>query len=253
MRIVSTLIIGALFAILPFRILLQTEAAGCTQPEYTCLRSCAGLPTLDQYEACSTSCNAQYQAAMAQYNQCVQGPSEPKSPLPSLPPPHPSSSSSSRFKPTQTPTLKTKLYKFGDLKVGDRVSTGKGERATISVDSRGSRVELEPNSAFMFVKPNEYKTLKGKFAFFFEKLSQRANTPYWVRSTTATVAVRGTEFVTSVTRTKTIVQVLDGLVSVSNLQGAKSVDVSAGYQTTVTKTKLQTPKPFTERQLIIPQ
>ena len=105
----------------------------------------------------------------------------------------------------------------------------------------------------MFVKPDDYQTLKGKFAFFFKKLLQRANTPYRVRSTTATVAVRGTEFLTSVTKTKTIVQVLDGLVSVSNLRGTKSVDVSAGYQTTVTKTKLQPPKPFTEQQLIIPQ
>lgn len=69
----------------------------------------------------------------------------------------------------------------------------------------------------------------------------------------AICAVRGTEFLTSVTKTKTVVQVLDGLVRISNLQGTKSVDVAAGYQTTVTKTKLQTPKHFTEKQLIIPK
>src|SRR3989344_1366834 len=106
MRIVHALSIGAFIAILPFPTLLQTEAAGCTQPEYTCLRTCAGLPTLDQYEACSTSCNAQYQAAMAQYNQCVQGPSEPKSSEPSSSHPSSFSSSSSRLKPAQTPVPK---------------------------------------------------------------------------------------------------------------------------------------------------
>src|SRR3989344_7930202 len=112
----------------------------------------------------------------------------------------PRSSSSSRSEPIHTPTHKRKIYKFGDLKEGDRVTTGKGERATISLDSRGSRVELEPNSSFMFVKPDDYQTLKGKFAFFFKKLEREANTPYRVHSTTATVAVRGTKFLTSVTK-----------------------------------------------------
>jgi len=246
MRIVSALSIGAFVAILPFPILLQTEAAECTQPEYTCLQTCAGLPTLDQYEACSTSCNAQYQAAITQYNQCLQGPSEPKSP-PALP----RSSSSSRSEPIHTPTPKTKIYKFGDLKKGDRVSTGKGEHAIIYVDARGSRVELEPNSTFIVVKPDEYQTLKGKFAFFFKKLERESNAAFRVRSVTAVFAVRGTEFLASATKTKTVIQVLDGVVNVSNLKGTKSVDVSAGYQTTVTKAKLQTPKPFTERQRII--
>ena len=251
MRKVNVLGIGVFFAILPFPILLQTEAAECTQPEYTCLQTCAGLPTLDEYEACSTSCNAQYQAAMAQYDQCVQGPSEPNSSQPAF---HSSSSSSSSSsQSTHTPTPKTTIYKFGDLKEGDRVTTGKGEHATISVDSRGSRVELEPNSAFIVVKPDEYKTLKGKFTFFFKKLLYGRDTPIRVYSGIAVAAVRGTKFLTSVTRTKTVVQVLDGLVRVSNLQGTKSVDVSAGYQTTVTKTKLQTPKPLRGRQLIIPQ
>ncbi|TSC58776.1 MAG: hypothetical protein Greene041619_322 [Candidatus Peregrinibacteria bacterium Greene0416_19] len=252
MRIVNVLSIGAFFAILPFPVLLQTEAAECTQPEYTCLRTCA-LPTLDQTIACSTSCNAQYQAAMAQYDQCVQGPSESKLPPPSPPPPSSFSSSSSSKSTHTTPTPKTKIYKFGDLKEGDRVTTGKGELATIYVDSRGSRAELEPNSAFIVVKPDEYKTLKGKFAFYFEKLSQGMNTRFRVFTGTAVCAVRGTKFLTSVTKTKTVVQVLDGLVSVSNLKGTKSVEVSAGYQTTVTKTKLHIPKPFTERQRIIPQ
>ena len=252
MRIANALIIGAFFAILPSPTLPQTAAAECTPPDYNiCLRTCA-LPTLDQTIACSTSCNAQLQTAMAQYNQCLQGPSEPTSSSPSLSPPS-SSSSSSRSKPKQDPTPKTKIYKFGDLKEGDRVTTGKGERATISIDSRGSRVELEPNSSFIVVKPDNYQILKGKFAFYFEKLSQGINTRFRVFTGTAVCAVRGTEFLTSVTKTKTVVQVLDGLVRVSNLQGTKSVDVSVGYQTTVTKTKLQKPKPFTERQLIIPQ
>jgi ferric-dicitrate binding protein FerR (iron transport regulator) len=131
------------------------------------------------------------------------------------------------------------------------VTTRKGERTTISLDSRGSRVTLEPNSTFVFVKPDDYQILKGTCSFFFKKLAQRANTPYRVRSGTATVTVRGTEFLTSVTKTKTVIQVLDGLVNVSNMKGTQSVDVSAGYQTTVTKTKLQPPKPFTERQRII--
>ena len=253
MRIVSALSIGVFFAILPFPILLQTEAAGCTQPEYTCLQTCAGLPTLDQYEACSTSCNARYQAAMAQYNQCVQAPSEPKSPSPSRRSSSSSSTSSPRSQPTHTPMPKTGIYKFGDLEEGGRVTTGNSERATISIDARGSRVELEPNSSFMFVKPDEYQILKGTFAFFFEKLARESNKVIRVRSVTAIAGVRGTKFLISVTRTKTIVQVLDGLVRVSNLQGTKSVDISAGYQTTVTKTKLQTPKTFTEQQLIIPQ
>ena len=140
MRIVNVLSIGAFFAILPFPALLQAEAAECTQPEYTCARTCA-LPTLDQTIACSASCNAQHQTAMAQYNQCVQEPSEPTSSSPSLPPPSSAlSSSSSSSKSTHTPTSKTRIYKFGDLKEGDRVTTGKGERATIYVDARGSRV-----------------------------------------------------------------------------------------------------------------
>lgn len=241
---------GVFFAVLPFPILLQVEAAECTQPEFTCLRTCAGLPTLDQYEACSTSCNAQYQAAMAQYTQCVQGPSEAKPPPSSLPPR--SSSSSSSLKPMQTLTPKTKIYKFGDLKEGDKVTTGKGERATIYLDARGSRVSLEPNSTFLFVKPDDYQILKGIFTFFFEKKRELdTNTPFRVRTPMAVCAVRGTEFLTSVTKTKTVVQVLDGLVRVSNLHGTKSADVSAGYQTTVTKTKLQTPKLFTEKQRIV--
>lgn len=250
MRIAGVLSVGVFFVILPFPILLQAEAAECTQPEFTCLQTCAGLPTLDQYEACSTSCNAQYQAAMAQYNQCVQGPSEPTSPPPSLPP---HSSSSSSVQPTHTPMPKTRIYTFGDLKEGDKVSTGKGEHATIYLDSRGSRVELEPNSTFLFVKSDDYQILKGKIAFFFKKLQERMDTPIRVRSVTAIAGVRGTEFLTSATKTKTVIQVLDGLVRVSNLRGTKSVDVSAGYQTTVTKTTLQTPKVFTEKQLIIPQ
>lgn len=252
MRIAKALSIGALLAILPFVILLQSEAAECSQPEYTCLHTCGGLPTLDQYEACSTSCNAQYQAAMAQYNQCAQEPSEPQSPPPSLPPHSSSSSSSSSLRQTQTPTPRTKIYKLSDLKQGERVSTGRDERAAITIDSRGSRVELEPNSTFLFMKVDDYQILKGEFAFFFKKLAS-GRTPIRVRSRTAIAGVRGTEFLTSVTRSKTLVQVLDGLVRVSNLQGTKSVDVSAGYQTTVTKSKLQTPKPFTEKRLIIPQ
>lgn len=252
MRIVNAMIIGIFFAILPLPILLQAAAAECSYPEFNCARTCA-LPTLDQTIACSASCNAQYQAAMAQYNQCVQRPSEPNLPPPSLPPR--SFSSSSSLKPKQAPTLKTTIYKFGDLKEGDKVTTGKGERATITLDARGSRVGLEPNSTFLFVKPDDYQILKGIFTFFFEKKRELdTNTPLFrVRTPTAVAAVRGTEFLTSVTKTKTVVQVRDGLVTVSNLQGTKSVDVSAGYQTTVTKTKLQAPKLFTEKQLIIHQ
>src|SRR3989344_4445023 len=109
MRILNALIIGGFFAILPFPILLQIEAAECTPPEYTCLRTCAGLPTLDEYEACSTSCNSQYQSAMAQYDQCLQEPSEPKSSSPSLSPPSSvSSSSSSQRALPRVP--KTKIY-----------------------------------------------------------------------------------------------------------------------------------------------
>ena len=134
------------------------------------------------------------------------------------------------------------------------MTTGKGERATISLDARGSQVTLEPNSSFIFVKPDDYQTLKGKFSFYFKRLQKGLTDPsYKVRIPWAVCSVRGTEFVTSVTKTKTTVQVLEGLVSVSNLKGTKSVDVSAGYQTTVTKTKLQTPKPFTKRQRIIRQ
>ena len=133
------------------------------------------------------------------------------------------------------------------------MATGKGERATIFVDSRGSRVELEPNSTFILVKPDEYQTVKGKFAFFFEKLLPGANIRYQVRTPTAVAAVRGTKFLMFVTKAKTTVQVLEGLVSVSDLKGAEFVEVSAGYQTTVTKTKLQKLKPFTERQRIIRQ
>jgi len=236
MRIVNVLSIGAFFAILPSPILLRTEAITCTPQEYNCHEVCPGLwPGYPCYEVCDFR------------DDCSEPPSTPSSSHPS------SSSSSSNLKSTQTLTPKTKIYKFEDLKEGDRVTTGKGERATIYVDARGSRVELEPNSAFMFVKPDNYQILKGKIAFFFKKLLREIDTPIRVRAGTATVTVRGTKFLTSVTKTKTIVQVLDGLVSVSNLKGTQSFDVSAGYQTTVTKTKLQTPKPFTKRQLIIPQ
>lgn len=251
MRIVNALIIGVLFAILPFPILLQAEAAECgRRPQYSdCYDVCPG-----GWEDCMGPCNARVTAAEEQWIQCIQqGPSEAKSPSSPPPPPHTSSSSSSSLKPKQVPTPKTKIYQFGDLKEGGKVSTGKGERAIIFVDSRGSRVSLEPNSTVLFVKPDEYQTLKGKCTFFFKKLLQGVNTPYRVRTPTAIAGVRGTEFVTSVTKTKTVVQVLDGLVRVSNLQGTKSVDVPAGYQTTATKTKLQTPKPFTEKQRIIKQ
>lgn len=249
MRIAHVLIIGTFFAILPFPILLQAEAAECgRRPQQSdCYDGCPG-----GWEDCLHPCYARVTAAEEQWIQCIQGPSEAKSPS-SPPPPSRSSSSSSSVKPTHTLVPKTKIYKFGDLKEGDTVTTGKGERATIILDARGSRVELGPKSTFTLLKPDNYQILKGIFAFFFEKILELGtNTPpFRVRTPLAVAAVRGTEFLTSVTKTKTVVQVLDGLVSVSNLQGTKSVDVAAGYQTIVTKTKLQTPKPFTEKQRIM--
>lgn len=154
--------------------------------------------------------------------------------------------------PSNVAAKNTKVLQFGvDVKEGDTLKTSKNERKTIEF-SDGSKINMQPDSGLTFVKPDEYQALKGKFSFFFTRLLE-GRRAIRVRSGTTAMSIRGTEFLVYSTRIKTIVQVLDGIVNVATLKGAKSVDVTAGYQITVTKTKIQKPVLFTDKQLIISQ
>lgn len=148
-------------------------------------------------------------------------------------------------KPKSKKEVVTKTMRFGvDIRDGQTVTAKKGERIIIEFED-GSRIQLDAGSTFYTEStlPTDYslKALKGKFHFFLKKLVGRRFT---VRSVGIAVAVRGTEFTMDVKKNKTVIQVLEGVVMVTDSKGKTSVDVEAGYQITATKKSLSKPKPI---------
>lgn len=129
-----------------------------------------------------------------------------------------------------------------DLKDGQTLKSGLHERINIELGD-GSVITLEPNSSIMLTKLNEYETLKGKFDFIFKSIL-KGQRPIRIRSRTAVIGVRGTKFTTLVDNSKTMLQVTEGLVDASTVDGKKTVKVLAGYQTTITKNKILKPSKF---------
>lgn len=152
------------------------------------------------------------------------------------PPPQTEQPSASAENPAPEPAVTTKTLSVGeDIKEGETVTTGKNERIIIAF-SDGSTVQIEANSSFKLIGKDEAKTLKGKFQFFFTKLVQGRK--YTIRTSNATVSIRGTKFSVNTRKNKTTVQVTEGVVAVSDAKQKKTINVNAGYQISVNGKKV---------------
>jgi len=132
---------------------------------------------------------------------------------------------------TPKPEIVIKTLVVGeDIKEGDTVTTGKNER-TIIVFPDGSKIQINGDSSFSFTNKNEGKTLKGKIYLFFEKLVKGKT--YTVTTPNSTCSIRGTKFSVETKKNKTIVNVTEGVVAVSDTKKKKTVNVKAGYKISV--------------------
>lgn len=136
--------------------------------------------------------------------------------------------------------LKTKLgyVKIGlDFKFrkGEEIRTGPTGELVLQLDESGSRIHLGPDSAFARLNNEDsgFDLSAGKLkAAIVRGVGTRR---FSVRTATASVGVRGTEFEILATADLTETRVYSGQVEVTPLKGQESVLVGAGQKVVVDK------------------
>ena len=136
--------------------------------------------------------------------------------------------------------LKTKLgyVKIGlDFKFrkGEEIRTGPTGELVLQLDESGSRIHLGPDSAFTRLNNEDsgFELSVGKLkAAIVRGVGTRR---FSVRTETASVGVRGTEFEILATAEATETRVYSGQVEVTPLKGQESVLVGAGQKVVVDK------------------
>jgi FecR-like protein len=126
-----------------------------------------------------------------------------------------------------------------ELKKGDVVKTEKGGQAEINLKS-GNNVYVASSSEIELTEEvigqgktgvvSIVKLFFGKIRARIQKTRQKR---FRVKTTTATIGVKGTDFVTEYVDKKTTVGTLDGLVSLTSDKTRQSVDIPKGKMSSV--------------------
>lgn len=136
--------------------------------------------------------------------------------------------------------LKTKLgyVKIGPdfkLRKGEEIRTGPTGELVLQLDESGSRIHLGPDSAFTKLNNEDsgFDLSVGKLKAAIVRGAGSGR--FSVRTATASVGVRGTEFEVLATAEATETRVYSGQVEVTPLKGQESVLVGAGQKVVVDK------------------
>jgi ferric-dicitrate binding protein FerR (iron transport regulator) len=219
-----------------------TEASNCVPPP-TCEGDCAGWSSAQDRATCMTACTKQWatpdgikgmQGLKSAYEQCLKYEAD-KQAAQKKKATEQQNQSQENQSNTKTKLIETTLLSR-DLKYGEMVRTASNEQKSIILDD-GSYIKLGPRSSFAWEMPStsQVNLLSGTFNFVIVRPLTQLLTRFKIHTPTAVAAVRGTEFSVSVDENRTVFQVTEGLLAVSDINGENTVQVSAGYQTTVTK------------------
>jgi hypothetical protein len=128
----------------------------------------------------------------------------------------------------------TTLVYGKDVTDNSGVTTDSASTATVDMGD-GDSVDLAPNSSLVVQTPSLFTLLKGKLHLFWQGLLKDnvSHPEPRIQGLTAIMSVRGTELVVATTADATIVQVLEGQVTVSDLSGQGTVNLATGQQITV--------------------
>jgi ferric-dicitrate binding protein FerR (iron transport regulator) len=123
------------------------------------------------------------------------------------------------------------------LRAGERITTDAGGQARLFLSKGDAEVELQGSSSLSIQQDDDKGFLAGLddgIARFNARLKAWANKKFAVRTPTAVLAVRGTEFIVTSRGDKTTVQVLAGNVYVTPSGGKGAITLMAGESATVT-------------------
>jgi hypothetical protein len=146
---------------------------------------------------------------------------------------------------------------------GERIKTGKEATATI-LYADGSKVVIKPESEFQVeenVKGTQWNRLRsGQVRGVIQKTegssegSAPARPRFLIRSKTAVMGVRGTDFVMALGKGMASVHTLEGAVEVAKTEaavlGGQGTAVGAGQMVEATSSGITAPKPFNTEQFL---
>jgi ferric-dicitrate binding protein FerR (iron transport regulator) len=126
------------------------------------------------------------------------------------------------------------------LRPGERIKTDAGGQARLFMAKGDGEVELQASSTLLIQQDDENGFMAGLenglghfFAHIKNEVRAKAN-KFEVRTPTAVLAVRGTDFIVKTSGPETIVQVLSGHVFVTTSKGKTSLTLEPGESATVT-------------------
>lgn len=218
----------------------------CTQPlQIPCDVNCSSSAGTAGYASCNTTCENDNALRVRMYQDCLAGQGQQQQPTPPQPTP-----------PEPTPPVDVQkengeiIIYSSDIKNGETITAGKNEKKRI-IFSNGAETVLAPGASITIKDVTWLDVLKGKLMFMLKHPLDAQGLRFKVTSRTAVASVRGTKFLLSANKTNTIIQVTEGLLDVSDLKGKKTVEVAAGYQTTVGKKGPSKPVKFKQKNLIM--
>lgn len=125
------------------------------------------------------------------------------------------------------------------IKNGDKVNTGPKGKAQI-VMSTGDRIYVGPNATLDISEKTQKRGLAriksvslsilGKIL---AKVRRKPGKEMKIRTTTAIIGVKGTDFIVEHVNNKTTVGTINGLVSMTSMKSGKSLDIPTGKMSSV--------------------
>lgn len=121
---------------------------------------------------------------------------------------------------------------IGSLRKGDRIEVGPGSNARVFVSGGAAEIALSQNSSLTLTRDQADDSFEGLLNEGFIQVKAAIRGKYAhkfeVRTPSAAIAVRGTEFSVRVSPDKTRVEVFESTVYVNPAQGGEGVEVHAG-------------------------
>lgn len=151
------------------------------------------------------------------------------------------------------PSFQIKELQYDTLPTGKQITAGDNERIEITMPD-GSLIQLDAKATFTPVSDHEVQSVFGRYRYLWQpfhdgkcivgqNLVRQACRK--VKTRDAVLGVTGTEFLVETDKSGTSVTVLEGLLTVTDLGGKKTVEVPGGQATYVKHQGLpEDPKPF---------
>lgn len=137
--------------------------------------------------------------------------------------------------PASTPkaqVVNVQYKEMKDIKKGDIIKAPTDKKMDIPLPN--GKIDMKEGSSIQYLGQDTWKTISGAFRFL-EKVSAKGRLNIKTNGG-ASVAVRGTQFLTEISADGTTkVAVLKGVVKVTAADVKKSVEVKEGFQTTIDK------------------